>query len=83
MGNKKRGEDKERVQDDAKGNTKEVGQVVLSVRNVYLRCLNSMHSKVAVLPESNDAKQQVGSGNGGGWSSSGWRSSSGRSRLLF
>lgn len=46
-------------EEDVKGATRSKGQVALAIRNVYLRCLNTMHAKVAVIPEPTDSSNQL------------------------
>ena len=59
--NKATGGAKERGEEEAKAATKTTGQVLLAIRNLYLRCVASMHSKVSLVAESGDgpAEQQA------------------------
>ena len=51
LGNKGRADANERLEEESKAATKQTGQVLLAIRNVYLRCASTMTAKVALLPE--------------------------------
>jgi hypothetical protein len=48
MANKQENDMREKREEEVKGATRGRGQVALAIRNVYLRCLNTMHSKVCL-----------------------------------